>query len=293
MYIVFSHVLVTISFPTRISFLGKIDSVFKMFYQILSTELRRITIHFSVFLQPLIHLPQNNGCQIAVWLSQCKSWGQHRTVRIQLFLQVNKVGMGLYSSTNVGYSFGEEKSKKPFGIGALLSSSGYSWWSTGGKDMFEKQLTNDEAIRIKNVVGLDIQYLARLLVLILKISAIFEAMLNLYPQARKAGLHYDDYIFLRKFEQSNPNCLTITSETDWWPVSTSIRDEDNESIYDDDHIAIPIWPYLEKIRNVEEVPTEHTQDSDNFETWIKHVNKESKNKKRIWDEKKAPHPFLL
>lgn len=70
-----------------------------------------------------------------------------------------------------------------------------------------KQLTKDEAITFKNDVGLDKQSFARLLVFHLNISCQTSRKEELHHETRESGINFDDYISLRKHEQSNPDFL--------------------------------------------------------------------------------------
>lgn len=59
----------------------------------------------------------------------------------------------------------------------------------------------------KKVVGPDQQSSSCLLVALLYVSATFQAMAELHRLDNGADIHFDDYISLNRYEQSNPGCL--------------------------------------------------------------------------------------
>lgn len=86
---------------------------------------------------------------------------------------------------------------------------------------FKNELTRDEAITFKKVVGPDQNSFAHLLMVHLKISDRFQAKVELYRRDRGTGLHFDGYISLRRCEQRDPGCLADASEPDYEDVATS------------------------------------------------------------------------
>lgn len=88
---------------------------------------------------------------------------------------------------------------------------------------FEKQLKEDEAIRFKNVIGIDQQISALLLGVHLKIPNRFQANVDLHCRARKASLNFSDYIYLTENDKSNPGCLANTNEPDYQTVLLQLR----------------------------------------------------------------------
>lgn len=129
---------------------------------------------------------------------------------------------------------------------------------------------------------------------LLTITALFEAKVERHCRAGEAGLHFNDNISLRKYEQSSPGRLSNTSESDYQTVSTSVGPKEIESMSDDDdHITIPDWSNVEKTRIVEDEPGQHTQNGNNVETWIPKVKEQSRKQQRIKDENKTLHSFSL
>lgn len=82
---------------------------------------------------------------------------------------------------------------------------------------------------------------------VFKISVRFLFTVELCRRAREAGLHFDDYIYLRKFEQSNVGCLKHTFELYYRTIATSVGAQNIAWMYDDgDHITVPNWPDIER-----------------------------------------------
>lgn len=124
--------------------------------------------------------------------------------------------------------------------------------------MFQRAVDKDEAMEYKEVVGIDQQSLTRLLVDCLKTSKRVEKKVELHRWGKRAGLQFDDYTFLRKYDQSNSDYLPDTFEHGFQTVPALARTSYTEPLFDlDDHITVPNWSRLEKWRNAWEAPAQN------------------------------------
>lgn len=109
---------------------------------------------------------------------------------------------------------------------------------------------------------------------LLRVSARFEAKVERHHWNREADVHFDDHMSLQKQKESNPGTLIDTPKPDYQTVATCVEAKDIKQVYkDDDHIPITYQPNFEKTRNFEKVLAQHTQEGEKFEFWIKQVEK--------------------
>lgn len=90
----------------------------------------------------------------------------------------------------------------------------------------------------------------------------------------------------KKYEQSNPVCLTDTYESVYPALADLAGGKDIETIYDDDerHLAIQNWPDPEKGSTVKKFSVHSTKDGENFQTLIKKVGEENNKHQEIQNE---------
>lgn len=157
--------------------------------------------------------------------------------------------------------------------------------------MFQAAVDKEWSDKIRKISEPDQQSSARLLVFPWKISVGYQAKVDLRLWATESDVHLDDWIPLRNDGQTFQVGWTIV----WaWLLNncTSADDEDIEAMHDEDNIAVPRWPGVKMISNLQKGSSRHTQHRNNFEAWIKQVKEEIRKWKWIWDEMKAPHPIF-